>query len=357
MSPFTRVHRPSKTGVNTLNDALGTLHGCSAGHPNVSRRSAHPSIRGNAGFLYSSWSLRGNHRREVVPAVLLFSRYLQETAVIEVKGRTEGARGGALSPDHNGGYGGAAPVCTKKAPGGSPRRGSSAQVVTRASRNDVAVDADAQAVVVLILERVEGRRLGGVGKRGIGLHPARCRLQLLVDHVEALVEPRCEVVLGAGTDLPPVEVVVAGPLRHLEPRERDRTTDCARSGQVGAGEGGRGLRVADRQVGVVAVLDPQIRRIDRRLEVRKPQVVVGRVDAPGGGQLDLSGGVAEHAIGEEAVAEVLAVELHGAERTGRSEGRVPDGAQGVVDLELEVVAAVGIQLGAAAERPPHLVGR
>jgi hypothetical protein len=56
------------------------------------------------------------------------------------------------------------PRGTKKAPGGLPRRGSSAQVVTRASRNDVAVDADAKSVVVLILERVEGGRLGGVGQ-------------------------------------------------------------------------------------------------------------------------------------------------------------------------------------------------
>src|SRR5262245_5793221 len=79
--------------------------------------------------------------------------------------------------------------CTKKAPAGWPRRGSSAQLVTRASRNDVAVDADAQAVVVLILELVEGARLGGVAQSGIGHCPARCRLQLLVDHIEAHVEP------------------------------------------------------------------------------------------------------------------------------------------------------------------------
>ena len=49
-----------------------------------------------------------------------------------------------------------------------PRRvappGSSAQLVTRASRNDVAVDADAQSVVVLILDRVEGARLGGAAQ-------------------------------------------------------------------------------------------------------------------------------------------------------------------------------------------------
>src|SRR5262245_55272051 len=108
--------------------------------------------------------------------------------------------------------GGAAPVRTKKAPGGLPRRGSSAQVVTRASRNEVAVDADAKSVVVLILDRVEGGRLGGAGQRRVGhLRPGRCRLQLLVDHIEAHIEPWCEVVLGAGAELPPVEVVVACP--------------------------------------------------------------------------------------------------------------------------------------------------
>ena len=46
ISALTRVHRPSKTGVNALNDALGTPRGYSAEHPNVSRRSARPSIRG-----------------------------------------------------------------------------------------------------------------------------------------------------------------------------------------------------------------------------------------------------------------------------------------------------------------------
>src|SRR6516165_7073051 len=86
--------------------------------------------------------------------------------------------------------GGAAPVRTKKAPGGLPRRGSSAQLVMRASRNDVAVETNAQCVVVLILERVEGGRLGGAAQRGIGHRiPGRCRLQLLVDHIEAHVEP------------------------------------------------------------------------------------------------------------------------------------------------------------------------
>src|SRR5262249_59988415 len=66
---------------------------------------------------------------------------------------------------------------------------------------------------------------------------------------------------------------------------------------------------------------------------------------------------AENAIREEAVTEVLAVEHHGAERTGRSEGHVADGALGVGSLPLEVVAAREVEPGAAADRPAHLVRR
>src|SRR5262244_3263471 len=58
--------------------------------------------------------------------------------------------------------------------------------VTRASRNDVAVDADAQSVVVLILDVIDRSRLGCAGQRRIGhVGAVRCRLQLLVDHIEA----------------------------------------------------------------------------------------------------------------------------------------------------------------------------
>src|SRR5712691_8591912 len=111
-------------------------------------------------------------------------------------------RPGALPPDPNELWRPSLshPRSAKKAPGGLPRRGSSAQVVTRASRNDVAVDADAKSVVVLILDRVEGGRLGRIGRPG-HLGPGRCRLHFLVDHIEAHVEPRCEVVLGAGAEL------------------------------------------------------------------------------------------------------------------------------------------------------------
>src|SRR6516165_3183706 len=118
--------------------------------------------------------------------------------------------------------GGAAPV-PQKSPGGLPRRGSSAQLVMRASRNDVAVEADAKGVVVLILDGIDRSRLGRAGqsakRRG---RAVRCRLQLVVEHIEAHVEPRSEVVLGAGAERPEVEVVVAVTPGDLGRGERDR---------------------------------------------------------------------------------------------------------------------------------------
>src|SRR5262249_34005691 len=82
----------------------------------------------------------------------------------------------------------------------------SAGKVTRASRNDLAVEADAQSVVVLILDVIDRSRLGCAAQRRIGhVGPGRCRLQLLVDHIEAHIEPRCEVVLRPGADRPPGE--------------------------------------------------------------------------------------------------------------------------------------------------------
>src|SRR5262249_32727529 len=139
--------------------------------------------------------------------------------------------------------------------------------------------------------------------------------------------------------------------------ERDRTGGAARSGEGAEADVRPGLRIADRQIGVCPVLEPAIKPVDRRPEVRKPQVVVGRVDAPGGRELDLPGGIAEHAIAEEAVAEVLPHELHGAERTGLTEGHVAGRAWGVVGLPLEVVAALEVVPGAGADRPADLVGR
>src|SRR5262249_47684894 len=125
------------------------------------------------------------------------------------------------------------PACVmlgaKKGPGGLAPPGSSAQLVTRASRNDVAVDADAQPVVVLILDGVASGRLGCAAQRRIGHGGVpRCRLQLLVDHIEAHIEPRCEVVLGPGADRPEGPVVAALPGVDLGLGERNRTADDAR---------------------------------------------------------------------------------------------------------------------------------
>ena len=94
------------------------------------------------------------------------------------------------------------------------------------------MDADAKAVVVLVLDLIDRGRLGRAGQsRERRKRPVRCRFQLLVDHIEAHIEPRCEVVLGPGADHPPVEVVVALPLGHLDRGERDRTGGAARSGE------------------------------------------------------------------------------------------------------------------------------
>src|SRR5262245_20507677 len=138
-------------------------------------------------------------------------------------------------------YGRAAPACVKlghkKSPRRvGPRRGSSAQLVTRASRNDVAMDADAKAVVVLILDGIDRSRLGRAGQSGKSRgRPVRCRLQLLVDHIEAHIEPRCEVVLGPGTDRPPGEVVVALPGGDLSCGEIERAREGG--GRACDGEG------------------------------------------------------------------------------------------------------------------------
>ena len=103
------------------------------------------------------------------------------------------------------------------------------------------MDADAKCVVVLILDGIEGSRLGHAGRRRKERNrPVGCRLDLRVDHVEAHIEPRREVVLGARTELPPAEVVVAGPGSHLSWREGDRADSKG------------GLGSADRQIGAVA---------------------------------------------------------------------------------------------------------
>src|SRR5262249_6930466 len=251
-------------------------------------------------------------------------------------------------------------LLNRKAPGRPSVRRGSFQLVTRSSRNDVAVDADAQSVVVLILDGIDRGRLGRAGKGGKRRGRAvRRRLQLLVDHIEADIEPRREVVLGPGTERPEGPVVAALPGGDLGGGDRDRPSSAGHGEEAegATADGVRALRIADRQIGIVAVIDFKIRPVDRRPEVRKPQVVVGRVDAPDSRQLDFPGGIAENAVREEAVAEVLAVELVGAERTGRSKGDVADGPLGVGGLPLEVVALIEVETRAAADCPAHLVGR
>src|SRR5262245_48896990 len=242
-------------------------------------------------------------------------------------------------------------VPDRKAPGELPRRGSSAQVITRASGNDVAVDTDAKSVVVLVREAVERGRLGGAGQLCVGHNrSARCRLQLRIDHVEAHIEPRREVVLATGTDAPLGPVVAAGPdtrgAREARRSERNRASKKV------------GLRTAERQVGGVAVPLGYPPAIGRCPQLRRPQVVVGRVDAIGRRQLDVTGDGAEHAVGGEAEAEAVTVPLvEASKRVRLGVGDIAAGTLRVVHLELEVVAALSVQLGAAAYCPAQLVGR
>src|SRR4030081_1880259 len=107
-------------------------------------------------------------------------------------------------------------------PPAAARRGSSDQAIIRSSRNDVAMEADPEAHVVLILDRVEGSRLRGSGSRGVENRRAvRCRFDLLIKDIKADVEPRRDVPLAARTNSPPVEVLVASAVSHLRGGERD----------------------------------------------------------------------------------------------------------------------------------------
>src|SRR5262249_25953574 len=84
----------------------------------------------------------------------------------------------------------------------------------------------------------------------------------------------------------------------------------------------------------------------------------GRVDAIGRRQLHVTGDGAEHAVGGQAEAEVGTVELVEAPESVRlGVGDIARGTLRVVHLELEVVAALSVQLGAAAYCPAQLVGR
>src|SRR5439155_4861184 len=90
----------------------------------------------------------------------------------------------------------------------------------------------------------------------------------------------------------------------------------------------------------------------------RPQVVGGRVDARRRRQLNITGNGAEDPVGEEAVAEAGAVELvEAAEAARLGLTHIADRTLRIGALELQVVTAVGIELGAAACRPAHLVGR
>src|SRR4029077_21239631 len=89
----------------------------------------------------------------------------------------------------------------------------------------------------------------------------------------------------------------------------------------------------------------------------QPEVIVGGVEAKRGRQLHVASGDAEHAVTDEAIAEVVAVELRRADRTALSMVHIAGGAVGVGELPLEVVTLLEIEPGTDARSPAQLVGR
>src|SRR5262245_17728463 len=240
----------------------------------------------------------------------------------------------------------------------NPRRSSPGglqlNLVIPRSWNDVAVHAHPERDVVLVADREQPGRYRRGRCRVPHNRSIRCRLELLVEHVEADIEPGRDVPLGTGTNRPDVEVVVAaGPYGKPEP-------GGARSVEADPAARSRSpdLCAADRKVGHIVVPDREVRAVERGPQVRPPEVVVSCVHAPGRGQLDVTRYSAVDTVGVDAVSELSAVEPgYHVGRVRRCERGITVGTLGVVDLELEVASAEGIELGAEARRPADLIGR
>src|SRR5436190_1324861 len=98
----------------------------------------------------------------------------------------------------------------KKTPGGCPPEEMEVVPVMRSSGKDVAVEASPKSPVALVRKLVGRARLGGVGGcRVEGRAASRCRLELRVDHVQADIHGRREVVLGARANVPGRPIVIA----------------------------------------------------------------------------------------------------------------------------------------------------
>ena len=109
------------------------------------------------------------------------------------------------------------------------------------------MEADLEREVVLVLDGVDATRLLRAGQLGIGGQPLIGTEQLAVGHIEADVEGRCEVVLGARTKEPHAPIVAA-------------VLDCRQRtwGRTGILDG------ADREVGNIIIFDLGIGGVDRR---------------------------------------------------------------------------------------------
>ena len=134
------------------------------------------------------------------------------------------------------------------------------------------------------------------------------------------------------------------------------------SQRTGAGTVGGSLSCAQDRIGSAAIAHGSIAAVERRPPARVPEVLVSRVDAPGGGQLDV-GRVARRAIDAavDAIAQNTKSELCSIllePVRGRGLEDVLQRAFGVVDLGLQVVALAdhrSVQLDARADREAQFV--
>ena len=101
------------------------------------------------------------------------------------------------------------------------------------------MDAEAGGPNVLVANPVSTGRLCAVSSNNNQPVAGAGRLQIVVNHVETEIGVRRDVPLGAGTDPPPVPVVVAASLRQSSPK-RNRT-------------GGAAFKSADQVVSVVGI--------------------------------------------------------------------------------------------------------
>src|SRR5262245_14950984 len=170
-----------------------------------------------------------------------------------------------------------------------------------------------------------------------------------IEELESDVELLHRVPLRAATDFPEGVVgvaVVAG----VRP-DRGEVSDEPRE-RSGAYRPGYERRVENRR-GIAVVIDAGVAADQRRLPAWIPDVLIGRLHAPGAGQLDLGAG-REDAVGDPADRDARGgiVKLRHP-LTGAEGGR----AIGVAHIDADLVAAWQVQLAAGLDCPAEPVGR